>query len=58
MPEQYLSRITMFVVRLSFIRGKQEAIFVDITFRSCLIHHFTKVLPLAKLAKTLSVQIF
>ncbi len=48
----------MFVVRLSFIRGKQEAIFVDITFRSCLIHHFTKVLPLAKLAKTLSVQIF
>lgn len=58
MPKQYLSRITVFVVRLSFIRGKQEAIFVDITFRSCLIHHFTKVLPLAKLAKTLSVQIF
>ena len=58
MPEQYLPRITVFVVRLSFIRGKQEAIFGDTSFRRCLIHHFTKVLPLAKLAKTLSVQIF
>ena len=58
MPKQYLSRITVFIVRLRFVRGKQEAIFGGMTFRRCLIHHFTKVLPLAKLAKTLSVQIF